>query len=51
MGNNTAQAISWFETLSENEQDILIELLYNLDLQEYVNMDKFGNVLSLKNEI
>ena len=42
------QALSWWGYLTEEEQNILITLLYNLDLQDYVEMDKDGVVLSLK---
>lgn len=38
----------WWKRLSEKEQNILIELLYDLDLTEYVEMDKDGNILKKK---
>jgi len=42
------QALSWWKYLSDKEQDILIELIYNMDLTDYVNMDAEGNILGLK---
>ena len=35
----------WWQRLSEKEQNILIELLYDLNLDEYVEMDKDGNII------
>ncbi len=37
----------WWERLSDKEQDILKMLLYKLDLQDYVVMDKDGTILKL----
>lgn len=37
--------LSWWNKLSENEQNLLIELLYDLDLQDYFVMDKDGNLI------
>ncbi len=37
----------WWECLSDTEQDILKRLLYKLDLQDYVLMDKDGTILKL----
>jgi hypothetical protein len=47
MGNKLGQALSWWQYLSEEEQNILIELLYKLDLPEYVEMDGDGKVLKI----
>ena len=34
----------WWDMLSEEEQNILKEVLYDLDLKDYVDMDKDGNI-------
>lgn len=39
----------WWQMLSEDEQNILITLLYKLDLQDYVEMDKDGKIIKLLN--
>ena len=44
------QAIRWWHLLKEEEQNILITLLFNLDLSDYVEMDKDGNIINLKEE-
>jgi len=41
---------SWWGYLSEKERNILITLLYNLNLAEYVNIDKDGKILGLLGE-
>ena len=41
------QALSWWNYLEQEEQDILIELLYKLDLPEYVEMDSDGRILKI----
>jgi hypothetical protein len=38
----------WWQRLSEGEQNVLIELLYKLNLEEHVNHDECGTILSLK---
>ena len=40
----------WWSQLSDEEQNVLINLLHKLNLVEYVEMDKDGNILKLKNE-
>ena len=35
----------WWQRLSEEEQNVLIELLYDLDLKDYVKMDDDGHIL------
>ena len=41
------QALSWWKYLSEDEQEILITLLYRLDLRDYVEMDEDGKILNI----
>jgi len=38
------QAKSWWEHLEEKERELLIELLYDLNLQEYMIYDEDGNI-------
>jgi hypothetical protein len=45
LGEKKAVALSWWSRLDEKEQDKLIELLYSLDLQDFVEMDKDGNII------
>jgi len=40
--------ILWWKRLSESEQNVLIELLYNLELMDYVEMDADGEIVGLK---
>jgi len=41
------QALSWWKYLTEDEQEILITLLYRLDLRDYVEMDEDGKILNI----
>ena len=40
--------IWWVTQLKQSEKNILIQLLYNLDLKEHVDMDDNGNITKLK---
>jgi len=39
--------LSWWEKLSDDERNILIELLYNLPLDEYISKDTDGTYIGL----
>jgi hypothetical protein len=41
------QALTWWNYLEMEEQDILIELLYKLDLKDYVEMNEDGKILKI----
>ena len=38
---------SWWNYLSEEEQNVLINLLYRLDLRDFVSMDNDGKILKI----
>jgi hypothetical protein len=37
--------LSWWNKLSETEQDMLLEFLYDLDLSEYFVLDNDGTIV------
>lgn len=39
---------NWWNSLREKEKEVLIELLYQLDLEEYVQQNKKGEYSKLK---
>lgn len=43
-----AKVCSWWEKLSQKERDILKAVLYDLDLNDYVEVDSDGNYLRKK---
>ena len=43
-----AKVCSWWKSLSQRERDILISVLYDLDLQDYVVIHKNGTYLVKK---
>jgi len=42
---NNIVVLGWWNKLSDKEQDMLIELLYELDLNDYFEMDGDGNLI------
>jgi len=38
--------LDWWNKLGEDNQNWLIELLYDIDLKDFVNMDPDGNIIS-----
>ena len=40
--------VNWWDNLSEKEKNLLIELLWNLDLEDYIKTDKEGKYIKLK---
>jgi hypothetical protein len=45
---NDVAVVEWWNRLDDEEQDVLMALLYNMDLTELVEMDGDGRILSLK---
>lgn len=46
MGNKESQALNWWNSLKEREKNLLIELLYKLDLEQYLKVnDNTGEYL------
>ena len=39
---------AWWNALSDNEQEVLLSLLYSLNLEDYIKIDDQGNYRSLK---
>lgn len=37
----------WWDSLKEKEKNVLIELLYNMDLKDFVETDAGGNYIKL----
>lgn len=50
MKNLDLTVSNWWERLSEDERELLITLLYNLQLSNYVEIDKEGNYNKLITE-
>ena len=44
---NRLKALNWFKDLTDKERSVLVELLYSLDLNQYLEIDKEGKYIKL----